>query len=94
MKELQDHSLFLQEFRKLIEAKKFINMIIDEDEKGILIRLEEQYDSNQKEKTDKLLKGLEKAEGFLKKYPESIRNEFHAIAKRDGEEDREDTLIK
>ena len=43
---------------------------------------------------DQLLNVLEKTAGFLNHYPESIRKKYYGLADREGEEDREDSMIK
>lgn len=82
MKQIQDQSLFLQEFQKLIDSKSFTNMKIDEDTNGIIIRLEEHLKTNKQAKREHLLKTLEETAGLLNDYPDSIKREFQAIADR------------
>lgn len=93
MKQIKDHTLFVPEFQKLIDSKEFVNMMIDEDDHGMVIRLEKSDLTNQKLKRDRRIRMLEKTAGLLKSTPDSVKKEFQAIADRDGEEDREGSLL-
>lgn len=93
MKKIKDHALFVPEFQKLIDSEEFVNMMIDEDDHGMVIRLEKSDLSNQMLKRDRRLRMLEKTVGLLKSTPNSVKREFQAIADRDGEEDREGSQL-
>lgn len=93
MKQIKDHSLFLQEFQKLINSKLFDHMRIDEDANGVVIRLQEHIGGGQKQKRQQLMDSLAETVGILATYPESVRNQFLSIAEREGEEDREGTQL-
>lgn len=64
MKQIQDHSLFIQEFQKLINSKRFINMKIDEDDNGMIIRLEEWHQEDKSKKKEHALRTLEDRQEF------------------------------
>jgi hypothetical protein len=91
MKQIKDHSRFVPEFQKLIDSKQFVNMMIDEDDKGMVIRLENPHNSDLYQKRERRLQMLEKTVGILKNVPDSVKREFQAIADREGEDDREDS---
>jgi hypothetical protein len=92
MKQIKDHSLFADEFQKLINSKKFTDMIIDANETGTIIRLEEHSNTANQKKRDLILRTLDDTAGILKDYPKAA-GDLHAIANRDDEEDREDSQI-
>ena len=92
MKDIQDHSLFVPEFQKLVGSHDFVNMNIEEDENGAVIRLQRQDDLERVKKRERLLKTLEETAGILNKFPD-VAKELHAIASREGEEDREGTQL-
>ncbi|MCF2940409.1 hypothetical protein L1N85_18575 [Paenibacillus alkaliterrae] len=92
MKDIQDYSLFVPEFQKLVSSHDFVNMNIEEDENGAVIRLQKQDELERMQKRERLLKTLEETSGILKKYPDAAK-ELHAIASREDEEDREGTQL-
>jgi hypothetical protein len=92
MKSIHDHSLFVPEFQKLVSSHEFVNMNIEEDEDGAVIRLQKQDDLERTKKRERLLKTIEETAGILKNYPD-VAKELHAIANREGEEDREGTQL-
>jgi hypothetical protein len=92
MKQIKDNSLFADEFQRLINSKKYTDMIIDTNETSTIIRLEEQSNTASQQKRDMLLKTLDGTAGILKDYPRAAKD-LHAIARREDEDDREDTQI-
>ena len=92
MKEIKDHSLFVPEFQKLLNSQEFINMNIEEDAGEAVIRLKKSASSERAEKRARLLQTVNETAGILRKYPEAAK-ELHAIAGREGEEDREGTQL-
>jgi CMP-N-acetylneuraminic acid synthetase len=93
MKQIKDNSLYGPEFQKLIDSKQFVNMMIDEDDDGIVIRLEKKHELDTHQKRDRRLQMLEKTAGILKDAPHSVKQEFQTIADRDGEDDREGSQL-
>lgn len=92
MKQIEDRAMFVPEFQKLIGSQKFTNMNIDEDENEMVIRLKKQDGAEKKQKKERLLKILEQDGGILRSYP-GAAEELHAIARREGEEDREGSQL-
>lgn len=93
MKQIKDHSLFLQEFQKLINSKLFDHMRIEEDAHGVVIRLQEHIEDGKQQKKRQLMNTLAETAGILTPFPETIKKQFLTIADREGEEDREDTQL-
>ncbi|MFS0724677.1 hypothetical protein [Paenibacillus sp. 1P07SE] len=93
MKQINDHSLFVPEFQKLIDSHEYVNMQIDEIDHGMVIRLEKSNNTDQRAKKARRMRMLEKTAGILKNAPDSVKKEFQAIAERDGEDDREGSCL-
>lgn len=64
-------------------------MMIDEDDNGMVIRLEKQPNTDSYKRRERRLQVLEKTSGILKNVPDSVKRDFQEIADREGEDDRE-----
>lgn len=93
MKQINDHSMFVPEFQKLIDSHEYVNMQIDEIDHGMVIRLKKSINTDQGAKKARRMRMLEKTAGILKNVPDSVKKEFQAIAERDGEDDREGSRL-
>lgn len=73
----------------MINSKRFATMKIDQNDQGMVIHLEKQYRADETLKREQRLSILRKTAGILKNTPPAIKQEFQALADREGEEDRE-----
>lgn len=93
MKQIYDHSLFLAEFQRLINSKRFATMKIDENDQGMVIHLEKQNYTDETLRREQRLNVPRKTAGILKNTPPATKQEFQALADREGEEDREGSQL-